>query len=131
MPAVFGKPQMNTPFLETTNLRIVIQVCHFILGSINIQCMFSLVYSLLPEAANRVEVFCKKSCSWKFYKFHRKAPFAVLSHLSLLPSSYHSYHFQILVWQNLITLFGSQRNADTKLKSIETLHHQSCALSSW
>ena len=50
---------------------------------------------------------------------------------SLLSRSYHSYHFQIPVWGNLITLFNSQRNADPKLKSIETLRHQSGALSSW
>ena len=35
---------------------------HFFLGNIKVQWMFSLVYSLLPGAAIRVEVFCKKRC---------------------------------------------------------------------
>ena len=38
------------------NLRSIVQVYHFFLGSINFQCMFS----LLPEAAAGVEVFVRK-----------------------------------------------------------------------
>ena len=46
---------------RNTNLRSTVQVYHFLLGSINFQCMLSLsLHCLLPEAAIRAEVFCKK-----------------------------------------------------------------------
>ena len=49
---------------RNTKLRSTVQVYNFFLGSINFQCMFSLLlHRLLPEAVIRVEVLCKKRCS--------------------------------------------------------------------
>ena len=56
-----------------TTLRSTVQVHHFFLDSINFHCVFSLVcISLLPEAATRVEVFCKKDVLKNFVNFKGK-----------------------------------------------------------
>ena len=47
---------------RNTNLKITVQVYHFFLGSINfVVYVFIGLHCLLPEAATRVEMFCKKS----------------------------------------------------------------------
>ena len=59
---------------RNTSTRSTVQIYHFFLRSINFQCISFILYisvvylfiglhSLLPEAATRVEVFCKKRCS--------------------------------------------------------------------
>ena len=45
LPTIFGKPQVNTLYLETLTLG-KFQVNHFFLGSTNFQCIFSLVYTV-------------------------------------------------------------------------------------
>ena len=73
LPTMFGKPWMNIS--TNSNLRSIVQVYHFFLGSINVQRMFSLVYTVYyQKPAREVEVFCKKRYSEKFCKFHRKTP---------------------------------------------------------
>ena len=58
-----------------SNLRSIVQVYHFFLGSINVQSMFSLVYTVYcQKPAPEVKVFCKKRYSEKFCKFHWKTP---------------------------------------------------------
>ena len=64
---------MNT-LSKNTNLRSTVQVYHFFLGSIDFQCMFSLVFTVYcqkqpPEQRCSVKKVFKKS-----RKFHRKTP---------------------------------------------------------
>ena len=49
---------------RNTNLRSIVQVNHFFFQQDNLSVYFLIgLHCLLPEAAIRVEVFCKKSCS--------------------------------------------------------------------
>ena len=59
------------PLSRNTNLRSTVQTYHFFFGSINFQCMFSLVYTVYcQEQPPEQKVFCKKKV---FLKFHKKA----------------------------------------------------------
>ena len=60
---------------RNTNLRSTVQVYHFFFrqDKRSVYVFIDFPY-LLPEAPIRVEVFCKKSCSQRFRKFHRKTP---------------------------------------------------------
>ena len=60
---------------RNTNLRSTVQVYHFFVrqDKRSVYVFIDFPY-LLPEAPIRVEVFCKKSCSQRFRKFHRKTP---------------------------------------------------------
>ena len=57
---VFGKPLMNIHYLETLTLEVPFRYIISFLRSINFQCVFIGLHCLPPEAAIRVEVFCKK-----------------------------------------------------------------------
>ena len=58
-----------------TNLRSTVQVYYFFFrqDKLSVYVVIGL-HCLLREAATRVEVFCKKGCSWRFRKFRRKTP---------------------------------------------------------
>ena len=64
LPTVFGKPQMRYSLSRNTNLRSTVQVYHFFFQQDKLSVyVFIGLHCLLPEAAIRVEVFCKKRCS--------------------------------------------------------------------
>ena len=58
---MFGKPHINAISLETLTLEVP-----FIIISVYV---FTGLHCLLAETVTRVEVFCKKSCYYKFRKF--------------------------------------------------------------
>ena len=58
-----------------TNLRSTVQVYYFFFRQDKLSVyVFIGLHCLLREAATRVEVLCKKRCSWRFRKFRRKTP---------------------------------------------------------
>ena len=58
---------------RNTNLRSNVQVYHFLFQQEKLSVYaFIGLHCLRPEAAIRVEVFCKKRCSQRFHKFRRK-----------------------------------------------------------
>ena len=60
---------------RNTNLRSTIQVYHLFFQQVKFSVyVFIGLHCLLPEAAIRVDVFCKTSYSLRFSKFHRKTP---------------------------------------------------------
>ena len=101
------------PLSRNTNLRSTVQTYHFFFGSINFQCMFSLVYTVYcQEQRPEQKVFCKKKV---FLKFHKKAlllePFfnkvagltPILKNICqrLLLHCTHTHHSQLLIRFNL------------------------------
>ena len=69
-PSSVWKTSDEYSLFRNTNLRSIVQVCHFFLGSINFQCVFSLVYTvygqkLPPEYRCSV----RKGVLKKFVKF--------------------------------------------------------------
>ena len=60
---------------RNTNLRSTIQVYHLFFQQVKFSVyVFIGLHCLLPEAAIRVDVFCKTRYSLRFSKFHRKTP---------------------------------------------------------
>ena len=60
---VFGKPQMNALYLETLTLEVPFWYTFPSRQHKLPMYVFIGLHCLLPEAATRVEVFCKKRCS--------------------------------------------------------------------
>ena len=79
---MLGKPKMNTVDLETLTLDYR---CRFILFPQHKRSVYVFIglHSLLPEAATRVELLCKKRCSY-FEEHLPKITFAMHTHHSLL-----------------------------------------------
>ena len=61
---VFGKPQMNTLYLETLTLEVPFRYTFLSRQHKLPIYVFIGLHCLLPEAATRVEVFCKKGCCY-------------------------------------------------------------------
>ena len=59
---MFGKPQMNIHCLEALILEVPLYYFFFRQDKLSVYVFIGL-HCLLPEAAIRVEVFCKKRCS--------------------------------------------------------------------